>query len=153
MSAHAMKIGELAKLTGSAVETIRYYEKEGLLPTSARSEGNYRMYSAQHLERLQFIRRCRSLDMTLSEIRNLLAFKDAPDESCISVNDLLDQHIKHVSMRITELEGLRIQLKALRGLCLTAHASKDCEILQSLGSTDGVAVSASLSTRRNYCGA
>ena len=58
-----MKIGELAKLADCQVETVRYYEREGLLPAPARSEGNYRLYSSEHLERLTFIRNCRTLDM------------------------------------------------------------------------------------------
>lgn len=62
-----MKIGELAKLTDCQVETIRYYEREGLLPEPARSEGNYRLYTQAHVERLTFIRNCRSLDMTLKK--------------------------------------------------------------------------------------
>ena len=63
-----MKIGELAKLTDCPVETIRYYEKENLLPPPARTDGNYRVYTQAHTERLTFIRNCRSLDMTLEEI-------------------------------------------------------------------------------------
>src|ERR1700757_4385845 len=98
----SLKIGELAKRTDLLVETIRYYEREGLLPDPPRSEGNYRLYSVMHLERLQFIRHCRSLDMTLEEIRNLLRFRDAPDRNCGEVNALLDKHIEHVSSRIKE---------------------------------------------------
>jgi DNA-binding transcriptional MerR regulator len=59
-----MKIGELARLAGTNVETIRYYERDGLLPETSRSEGNYRIYGETHVQRLSFIRRCRSLDMT-----------------------------------------------------------------------------------------
>ena len=77
-----MKIGELAQKTGMQVETVRYYEKEGLLPRIGRTDSNYRVYSDAHVERLLFIRHCRSLDMTLDEIRILLHFKDIPDESC-----------------------------------------------------------------------
>lgn len=76
-----MKIGELAKLTDCQVETIRYYEKEGLLPPPARSDGNYRLYTQAHTERLVFIRNCRSLDMTLEEIRSLLGLRDSPGTS------------------------------------------------------------------------
>ena len=76
----AMKIGELAKATGTQTETIRYYEREQLLPTAKRTESNYRVYDGSHVERLAFIRHCRSLDMTLDEIRVLLHFKDAPGE-------------------------------------------------------------------------
>jgi Cd(II)/Pb(II)-responsive transcriptional regulator len=89
----AMKIGELAKAAHTQVETIRYYEREGLLPETARTDGNYRMYAEEHVDRLSFIRHCRGLDMTLDEIRVLLRFKDAPHENCAQVNDLLDEHI------------------------------------------------------------
>ena len=71
-----MKIGELATATQTPVDTIRYYEREGLLPAAPRSSGNYRLYRTEHVERLGFIRHCRSLDMTLREIRVLLRFKD-----------------------------------------------------------------------------
>ncbi|MFX7140454.1 MerR family transcriptional regulator, partial [Acinetobacter baumannii] len=81
-----MKIGKLAQTAGTTVETIRFYEHEGLLPAPARSSGNYRLYASQHLERLAFIRHCRSLDMTLNEIRSLLRLKDAPHEDCGEVN-------------------------------------------------------------------
>ena len=67
-----MKIGELATLTNTQIETIRYYEREGLLAEPRRSEGNYRIYGSAHAERLSFIRHCRGLDMTLDEIRVLL---------------------------------------------------------------------------------
>jgi Cd(II)/Pb(II)-responsive transcriptional regulator len=130
----SLKIGELAKRTGSPVETIRYYEREGLLPEPARSEGNYRVYADTDLERLQFIRHCRSLDMTLEEIRDLLRFRDAPDENCAEVNALLDEHIEHVTKRIKELKLLQKNLRGLRNLCQQAQATKDCGILQSLAS-------------------
>jgi Cd(II)/Pb(II)-responsive transcriptional regulator len=129
-----LKIGELAKRTDLLVETIRYYEQKGLLPDPPRSDGNYRLYSDTHLERLQFIRHCRSLDMTLEEIRNLLRFRDAPDQNCGEVNALLDEHIQHVGRRIKELKLLQKNLKGLRNLCRQEQATKDCRILQSLGS-------------------
>ena len=121
---NSLKIGELAKQTGCLVETIRYYEREGLLLEPARSEGNYRLYTDVHVERLQFIRHCRSLDMTLEEIRNLLRFRDAPDENCSEVNALLDEHIEHVSNRIKELKLLQKDLRRLRSLCERAQADQ-----------------------------
>jgi Cd(II)/Pb(II)-responsive transcriptional regulator len=127
-----MKIGELAKTTGTQVETVRFYEREGLLPEAARTEGNYRVYSQVHAERLAFIRNCRNLDMTLNEIRALLRFKDAPSDNCGDVNSLLDEHIGHVAERIRELKVLEKTLKALRLQCSEAHAAKDCGILQGL---------------------
>lgn len=137
MNAELLRIGELAKQTGSQVETIRYYEREGLLPAPGRSEGNYRLYGPTHVEQLQFIRHCRSLDMTLGEIRELLSCRDKPNESCNDVNLLLDRHIEHVAQRIQELLALQKQLKALRSTCHSAQAAKDCEILQMLATADG----------------
>lgn len=128
-----LKIGELARRTGAAVETIRYYEREGLLAAPARSEGNYRLYGSAHLERLQFILHCRSLDMTLDEIRRLLELREAPSESCAGVNELLDGHIGHVQQRIAELQQLQAQLVELRGRCQSARATRDCRILEGLG--------------------
>jgi Cd(II)/Pb(II)-responsive transcriptional regulator len=150
MDAELLKIGELAKRTGSQVETIRYYEREGLLPAPARSEGNYRLYGTTHVERLQFIRHCRSLDMTLGEIRELLSFRDAPEESCNQVNLLLDRHIEHVGHRIRGLQALQKQLKALRSMCHSAQAAKDCEILQTLAAADG-GTPANLGTHGGGC--
>ncbi len=129
-----LKIGELAELTNCQVETIRYYEKEDLLPAPARSEGNYRLYNDMHVDRLVFIRHCRSLDMTLAEIRTLLQFRNAPEQNCGEVNALLDAHIGHVAARIADLKALEKQLKALRGLCHEAQAAKACGILNELGS-------------------
>ena len=72
MKGSHLTIGELGRRTDTKVETIRYYEKEALLPEPTRSASNYRLYGARHVERLQFIRRCRALDMTLDEVRALL---------------------------------------------------------------------------------
>lgn len=127
-----MKIGELAVATQTQVETIRYYEREGLLPPAPRSEGNYRMYGLDHVERLAFVRHCRSLDMTLGEIRVLLHFKDEPHAECGEVNALLDEHIVHVATRIRELRQLEKQLKALREQCAGVREAAHCGILNEL---------------------
>ena len=128
-----MKIGELAQATLCPVETIRYYEREGLLPPPGRTSGNYRVYGPPHAERLRFIRHCRSLDMSHEEIRALLAFRDAPGENCGEVNALLDQHIGHVARRIDELRVLERELKRLRRQCRAVRATQDCGIMRSLG--------------------
>ncbi len=125
-----MRIGELAQASGTPVETIRFYEREGLLPTAARTEGNYRIYTPHHAERLAFIRQCRSLDMTLDEVRVLLRFKDQPTADCGEVNSLLDEHIGHVAERIRALRALEKELRALRAACPVPHAAADCGILQ-----------------------
>jgi Cd(II)/Pb(II)-responsive transcriptional regulator len=132
-----MKIGELAKLTDAQVETIRYYEREGLLPAPARSDGNYRLYTQTHVERLTFIRNCRSLDMTLEEIRSLLNLRDSPQDQCQSVNALIDEHIQHVNDRIASLQALQIQLLDLRQRC-SDGAPDHCGILDRLEVSGGV---------------
>ncbi|HPT28738.1 MAG: Cd(II)/Pb(II)-responsive transcriptional regulator [Azonexus sp.] len=127
-----MKIGELAKKADTSAETIRYYEQAGLLPKTMRSEGNYRIYSSPHLEQLIFVRHCRSLDMTLDEIRILLNFKASPDENCAVVNQLLDEHIGHVAQRIVELQELERQLRELRQRCPDNRQVQHCGILKEL---------------------
>lgn len=127
-----MKIGELAAAAQTQVETIRYYEREGLLPPAPRSQGNYRIYGPGHVERLGFVRHCRSLDMTLDEIRLLLRLKDAPQAGCDEVNALLDEHIGHVATRIRELRQLEKQLKGLRAQCCGVREAAQCGILNEL---------------------
>lgn len=127
-----MRIGELALATGVDVETIRYYEKAGLLEGPARSDNGYRAYGTAHRERLDFIRHCRALDMAHDEIRALLRFKDAPDDNCESVNTLLDEHIVHVARRIAELQSLEKQLRRLRSHCRKVRTARDCAILNEL---------------------
>lgn len=137
MNTSAMKIGELANRTGSSVETIRYYEQQNLLPPAARTTANYRMYGETHVRRLQFIRHCRSLDMTLDEIRTLLALRDKPEADCTGVNHVLDRHIGHVAHRIEELKALQEQLLELRSRCQSIQSTDHCGILQELENTEG----------------
>ena len=138
-----MKIGALAEATGTPVETIRFYEREGLLPPPARAENNYRLYLPIHVERLAFVRQCRGLDMTLDEIRALIELRDSPAQDCGEINALLDEHIGHVAQRIRELRVLERDLKALRARCTSPHAVAECGILSGL---DHASVSKPLST-------
>ncbi|MCC7151926.1 MAG: Cd(II)/Pb(II)-responsive transcriptional regulator [Rubrivivax sp.] len=127
-----MRIGDLARATGTPVQTIRFYEQQGLLAAPLRAQNNYRVYVPAHVERLAFIRQCRSLDMTLEEIRNLLRLREAPGPDCGGVNSLLDDHIGHVVQRIRELRTLERDLRALRARCGTPHTLAECGILQGL---------------------
>lgn len=131
-----MKIGELAQVAQCTVETIRYYEKEGLLSAPARTAGNFRVYGAEHAERLRFIRNCRALDMSHGEIRTLLGLADRPAEGCGAVNAVFDQHIAHVDERIRELSQLKTQLMGLRQRCQTEQAVQSCGILQGLAAME-----------------
>lgn len=131
-----MKIGELAQVAQCTVETVRYYEKEGLLPEPARTAGNFRVYGPAHLERLRFIRNCRALDMSHDEIHTLLKLADQPAEGCGAVNAVFDQHIAHVEERLQELAQLKRQLIVLRQRCSTEQATDDCGILQGLAAME-----------------
>jgi Cd(II)/Pb(II)-responsive transcriptional regulator len=132
MTAEQLKIGELASRTGTGVETIRYYEREGLLPAPARTDGNYRLYAPRHVERMHFIRHCRSLNMTLDAIRRLLSLQEEPEQSCAGVNQLLDRHIDQVATRIDELQALQKHLKDLRARCHATSTTRECKILHTL---------------------
>ena len=128
-----MRIGELAVRADSDVDTIRYYEKVGILPKPTRTEGNYRHYSEAHAEQLRFVRYCRALDMTLDEIRVLLQFRDTPEANCTKVNQLLEEHIGHVTTRIAALTELEKELRSLRRKCRRTQQAKDCGILAGIG--------------------
>lgn len=127
-----MKIGEVAAAADTAAETIRFYEREGLLPRPSRTRSNYRYYDQVHLERLLFIRHCRSFDMSLNEVRVLLHFKDSPVGDCSQVNAMLDDHISHVARRIKELRTLEKELRDLRTACGESRQAQECGILGGL---------------------
>lgn len=127
-----MKIGELAQVAQCTVETVRYYEKEGLLPVPQRTAGNFRVYGPAHVEQLRFIRNCRALDMSMEEIHSLLRLADQPLEGCGAINAVFDQHIAHVDERLRELAQLKQQLVALRERCGSGPTVDACGILQGL---------------------
>lgn len=125
-----MKIGELAQRAGCDVQTVRFYEREGLLEEPAREASGYRRYEERHLARLNFIRHSRSLDIPLPEVRQLLDFAASPDQSCGQVNELLDRHIALVKQRVESLRKLEKQLVTLRRSCDGA-GTHPCVILES----------------------
>ncbi len=127
-----MRIGELGLATGVDIETIRYYEKLGLLPAPARSTNGYRAYGAEHLERLAFVRHCRALDMPLAEIKRLLDFVAHPDADCGDINRLIDEHLARTRARLKSMRALEKQLIALRRRCEAGHVAADCGILHEL---------------------
>lgn len=131
-----MKIGELAQVAQCTVETVRYYEKAGLLPKTVRTAGNFRVYGPSHVERLRFVRNCRALDMSHEEIHTLLGLADHPQDDCGAVNMVFDQHIAHVNARILELTHLKRQLNTLRGRCQTEQAVDACGILKGLAAME-----------------
>lgn len=127
-----MKIGELANAAGCQTVTIRFYERKGLLGATERSASNYRVYGSKDLERLTFIRNCRALGLTLSEIERLTAIHDDPIVDCSDVNACLDRHLEEVESQMQALRRLQKDLKALRSRCVVPGASAGCGVLASL---------------------
>lgn len=129
-----MKIGEISRQSSVSVETIRYYEKIGLLPKPARDASGYRAYRHEHLERLLFIRRCRNLDMAQEEIRELIRLAEYPEADCHDVDALLARHLDHVRNRLKELASLEQTLQHLQTACSDRGTVQECGILGGLSS-------------------
>src|SRR5690625_7351555 len=127
-----MHIGQLARLVGLDTQTIRFYEKQGLLsPPPKRQENGYRTYTGEHVERLVFIGRCRMLNLSLAELRELLHYQGEPHQPCAAINTLFDNHIAHVRSQIAALQALEGQLAMLRSACGDGREVEACRILRS----------------------
>lgn len=127
-----MKISELSQATGVDVDTIRYYEKAGLLPEPARETNGYRSYGPAHLERLAFVRHCRALDMPLADVQRLLDVVDGAPDRQGDIDALIDAQLKRVRARLKSLRALERQLAQLRNRCDADHAAHECGILHEL---------------------
>jgi Cd(II)/Pb(II)-responsive transcriptional regulator len=135
-----MKIGELAKAAGCQPVTIRFYERKGLLGAAQRTDANYRLYGTRDLERLLFIRNCRSLGLTLQEIERLVEIHDNPTVDCSDVNACLDKHLIEVANQMKALQALQEQLTRLRTRCAVPGASSGCGVLSALANETAVQV-------------
>lgn len=127
-----LTIGKLANATATKVETVRYYERIGLLGAPARSDGNYRLYDQAALGRLSFIRRARDLGFSLEEVRQLLDLSDDRARPCSAVDELARAHLGAVDRKIADLRSLRRELGSLVEQC--SHGTiADCRIIEALG--------------------
>lgn len=126
-----MKIGDLSRLTQTRVETIRYYEKAGLLPEPARTSANYRAYSLNHLEQLRFIRKARALGFSLEEVRELLRLSIIDPDDCASVHIVAEAHLKAVNHKLKELRKMQVSLQQIIDSC-SHGGTASCTILDSL---------------------
>ena len=131
-------IGELGRATGTKVETVRYYERIGLLPKPARTGGNYRSYGPAELDRLSFIRRARALGFPIDQVRALLDLSDQRDQDCATVDGLARAHLHDVEAKIADLKALRRELSALIDSCCGGTVA-DCRIIEALGPTEAAA--------------
>jgi Cu(I)-responsive transcriptional regulator len=126
-----MKIGELSRATGTNIETIRYYERIGLLPAPGRTAANYRSYGDAHRARLAFVRHSRDLGFTIEEIRSLLDLSDNPTRECDEADRIATRHLEQVEEKITQLSLLRDELARIIGRCRGGIAA-DCRVIEAL---------------------
>jgi DNA-binding transcriptional MerR regulator len=113
------------------VETIRFYERTGLLPAPARTTGNYRAYRVEHLNRLSFIRRARDLGFSLNQIRALLGLSDERDQPCEAIDAIAREHLDAVDRKISDLQALRRELDHMIGQCKRGTVA-ECRIIETL---------------------
>ncbi len=131
MSGHRLTIGKVAAQTGCHIETIRYYEKERLLPSPERSEGGHRLYTSSLIERLVFIRRSRELGFSVQEIRELLSIVDGQQVSCERVKHLADTHLKDIRAKVSDLRRMEKTLGELSRQC-SGNDVPECPIIEAL---------------------
>ncbi len=136
-AAGAIQIGELSRRTGCNIETIRYYERIGLLPAPPR-RGRYRSYGREDVARLSFVRRARELGFTLNEVRALLGLAASGQASCAEVRELAASHLKDVRARIADLKRMERVLADSVRAC-DAGQDPGCPLLDALGAEARVA--------------
>lgn len=124
-------IGHLARAAGTKVETVRYYERTGLIDAPARTGGNYRSYGDDALSRLSFIRRARDLGFSLDQVRDLLDLASQTQRDCRSVDGMAMQHLAAIDRKLADLTALRRELDTLISSC-QGGAISDCRILEAL---------------------
>lgn len=134
MRATHFPIGTLSAKTGVNIETIRYYEKIGLIPAPPRTEGRQRVYDSAHLKRLTFIRRSRELGFALDEIRALLGLVRGGDLSCAEVKTMTEQHVSDIRRKVKDLKKLERVLTELTAKC-RGNTVPDCPILDALSAS------------------
>jgi DNA-binding transcriptional MerR regulator len=127
-----MKIGELAQRTGVGIDTVRFYERQGLLPQATRLASGYRTYAESDVRRLRFVRRAKTLGFSLAQVRELLALSDRRDGDMAGLRDVARAHLADVRMRLEELERIRAGLEALVAACPGHGALAHCPILGAL---------------------
>lgn len=124
-------IGHVARATGTKVQTIRYYEEIGLLPTPPRSEGNRRLYAEADIDRLSFIRHAREFGFPLDAIRDLLSLADNPHQPCDAADAIARRQLGEVARRIARLQALKAELERMVEQCRSGKIS-DCRVIEVL---------------------
>lgn len=128
--------GDLARATGCNIETIRYYEKAGLLPDPPRTGAGYRIYSATHARRLRFILRARELGFPMEDIRGLMGLGDGTAPTCAEVKERTDRHLADIRAKIEDLKRMEAVLAATASRCSGAEVP-DCPVLDAISRSSG----------------
>lgn len=126
-----MLIGRLSEQTGCNIETVRYYERIGVMPKPPRTAGGHRVYADDHVKRLTFILRSRELGFTLAQVRDLLALVDGNDYSCDEVKAVTVAHADEVRRKIKDLNRLKRVLDDMAAQC-DLGAVPDCPVIEAL---------------------
>ncbi|MBM6608821.1 Zn(2+)-responsive transcriptional regulator [Enterobacteriaceae bacterium RIT814] len=128
------RIGEIAKLAEVTPDTIRFYEKQKMMDHGLRTEGGFRLYTEDDLQRLKFIRHARQLDFSLESIRELLSIRiDPQHHTCQESKSIVQARLNEVEARIQELQTMRLSLQRLNDACCgTSHSSVYCSIFETL---------------------
>ena len=132
--AEKLTIGRMAEATGTKVETVRWYEKVGLIAPPARTTGNYRAYSSDDLARLSFIRRARDLGFSLDQVRALLDLTRQGERDCATVDGIASEHLAEVDRKLADLTALRRELARVISTCEGGTVA-ECRILEALAPT------------------
>ena len=127
-----LSIGKVARGAGVPIDTVRYYEREGLLEKPVRTSSGYRQYPPDAVARLQFIRQAKDLGFTLSEIRELLALKVAPGKSCADVRARAESKIADIEQRVAQLTRMKQALARLAAACSGRGPTSACPILDAM---------------------
>ena len=127
-----MTIGQLAKTVDVPTSTLRYYERTGLLNPTARTDGNYRIYGPEALERLRFIRAAQGVGFTLEDVSELLQFRDDDADPCGEVQEIIGERLLQLDERITDLRHLRTVMNSYLKRCRADREDGHCEVIDDL---------------------
>lgn len=127
-----LTIGKLTHAAGVSTDTIRFYERCGLLPTPERTESNYRLYPDKDILRLKFIKRAKALGFTLNEIKELLALRHNPQATKEEVKAQTEDKVEDIKYRIADLERILATLEHLTDACDGHGPADDCPILAAM---------------------
>lgn len=127
-----LKTGELAKRAGVNVETLRFYEREGLMPEPPRRASGYREYPAESVRRIRFIKRAQELGFSLREVRELLALRVERGTTCADVRQKAQEKVADVRRKIADLQAIERALKKLTAACIGSGPLSECPILENL---------------------